>query len=128
MKFRKNSLFVATSTLVLALTACGGNNSSKSSGNNQEAKALTVCLASEPDSLDPALNSAVDGATMLVHLDSGLYRYQKKGDKLELTYDLAEKIEKATAEVIDHEPDGDNWKEVKYSKIYRQTSRGYQME
>ena len=121
MKFRKNSLFVATSTLVLALTACGGNNSSKSSGNNQEAKALTVCLASEPDSLDPALNSAVDGATMLVHLDSGLYRYQKKGDKLELTYDLAEKIEKATAEVIDHEPDGDNWKEVKYSNGTRYT-------
>ena len=31
---------------------------------------LNVCLASEPDSLDPALNSAVDGATMISHLFS----------------------------------------------------------
>ena len=33
---------------------------------------LSVCLASEPDTLDPALNSAVDGATMIAHLFSGL--------------------------------------------------------
>ena len=33
---------------------------------------IAVCLASEPDTLDPALNSAVDGATMLAHLFSGL--------------------------------------------------------
>lgn len=33
---------------------------------------LAVCLASEPDTLDPALNSAVDGATMIAHLFSGL--------------------------------------------------------
>ena len=121
MKFRKNSLLVATSTLVLALTACGGGKSQSSSGAEDKPSSLTVCLASEPDSLDPALNSAVDGATMLVHLDSGLYRYQKKGDKLELTLDLAEEIKKATAEVIDHEPDGDNWKEVKYSNGTRYT-------
>ncbi len=33
---------------------------------------LSVCLSSEPDTLDPALNSAVDGATMIAHLFSGL--------------------------------------------------------
>ncbi|MDD6682127.1 MAG: peptide ABC transporter substrate-binding protein [Clostridiales bacterium] len=33
---------------------------------------LSVCLASEPDTLDPALNSAVDGATMIAHLFAGL--------------------------------------------------------
>ncbi len=33
---------------------------------------ISVCLSSEPDTLDPALNSAVDGATMLAHLFSGL--------------------------------------------------------
>lgn len=33
---------------------------------------IAVCLASEPDTLDPALNSAVDGATMVAHLFSGL--------------------------------------------------------
>ena len=36
---------------------------------------LSVCLASEPDTLDPALNSAVDGATMVSHLFSGLAKW-----------------------------------------------------
>ena len=39
----------------------------------EEAKtSMAVCLASEPDTLDPALNSAVDGATVTSHLFSGL--------------------------------------------------------
>ncbi len=33
---------------------------------------MNVCIASEPDTLDPALNSAVDGATMIAHLFTGL--------------------------------------------------------
>jgi len=33
---------------------------------------INVCIASEPDTLDPALNSAVDGATMIAHLFAGL--------------------------------------------------------
>ena len=111
MKIRKNSWLVLAGTAAMALAACGGPKS----------QSLTVCLASEPQSLDPALNSAVDGATMLVHLDSGLYRYQKKGNALELTLDLAEEISKAQAEVIDHEPDGDGWKEVKYPNGTRYT-------
>ncbi len=39
----------------------------------EEAKTtINVCIASEPDTLDPALNSAVDGATMIAHLFTGL--------------------------------------------------------
>jgi len=41
---------------------------------------LSVCLASEPDTLDPALNSAVDGATMLVHLFAGLAKWEQAAD------------------------------------------------
>ena len=41
---------------------------------------LPVCLASEPDTLDPALNSAVDGATMLVHLFAGLAKWEQAAD------------------------------------------------
>ena len=41
---------------------------------------LAICLASEPDTIDPALNSAVDGATMLVHLFAGLAKWQKNAD------------------------------------------------
>ena len=36
---------------------------------------LSVCLASEPDTIDPALNSAVDGGTMCSHLFSGLAKW-----------------------------------------------------
>ena len=42
---------------------------------NGEGNSISVCLASEPDTLDPALNSAVDGATMIVHLFSGLAKW-----------------------------------------------------
>ena len=40
-------------------------------------QSINVCLASEPDTLDPALNSAVDGATMLAHLFSGLAKWSQ---------------------------------------------------
>ena len=43
----------------------------------EEANSLPVCLASEPDTLDPALNSAVDGATMIAHMFSGLATWAK---------------------------------------------------
>ena len=38
---------------------------------------INVCLASEPDTLDPALNSAVDGATMISHLFAGLAKWSQ---------------------------------------------------
>ena len=54
---------------------------------------ISVSIASEPASLDPALNSAVDGATMLVHLFSGLAKWEQKDDgSLELVPDCAEEL------------------------------------
>ena len=41
---------------------------------------LKVNLASEPDKIDPALNSSVDGACLDVNLFSGLYTYDKDGN------------------------------------------------
>lgn len=40
---------------------------------------LRVCLASEPDFLDPALNSSVDGACLAAASFSGLYTYDANG-------------------------------------------------
>ncbi len=55
--------------------------------------ALNICLASEPDTLDPALNSAVDGATMIAHLFSGLAKWdQDENGKLVIVPDLAEDL------------------------------------
>lgn len=42
-------------------------------------KTLRVNLASEPDSLDPALNSSVDGACLAVASFAGLYTYNEQG-------------------------------------------------
>jgi len=42
-------------------------------------KTLRVNLASEPDFLDPALNSSVDGACLAVNSFAGLYTYDKDG-------------------------------------------------
>ncbi len=49
---------------------------------NGKTDVLNVCLASEPQTLDPALNSAVDGATMLAHMFSGLAKWDlnEKGE------------------------------------------------
>ncbi len=42
---------------------------------NGAGDSIPVCLASEPDTIDPALNSAVDGATMVSHLFAGLAKW-----------------------------------------------------
>ncbi len=56
---------------------------------------LDVCLASEPNFLDPALNSAVDGATMLSHLFAGLAKWsQDETGKLIIVPDLAVSLPK----------------------------------
>lgn len=43
-------------------------------------ESISVCLASEPDSLDPALNATVDGSTLLSHLFSGLAKWSVDGE------------------------------------------------
>ena len=56
-------------------------------------ESLAVCLASEPDSLDPALNSAVDGATMLAHLFAGLAKWEQAEDgTLKIVADCASEL------------------------------------
>ena len=55
--------------------------------------ALDICIGSEPDTLDPALNSAVDGATMIAHLFSGLAKWDQDAEgKLIIAPDCAEAL------------------------------------
>ena len=57
---------------------------------NGKGDSLPVSLASEPQTLDPALNSALDGATMLTHLFSGLAKWAQADDgSLEVVADCA---------------------------------------
>lgn len=41
---------------------------------------IAVCLASEPQTIDPALNSAVDGAIMINHMFEGLIKWVDDGE------------------------------------------------
>jgi len=47
---------------------------------NGDATTLRVCLSSEPDHLDPALNSSVDGACLAANTFGGLYTYDSTGN------------------------------------------------
>ena len=60
---------------------------------NGSGDSISVCIASEPDTIDPALNSAVDGATMLAHLFSGLAKWsQDENGNLTVVADAAEEL------------------------------------
>ena len=78
-------LFLALVMVLLPLTSCG----------KKDDGALSVCLASEPDTLDPALNSAVDGATLICHLFSGLAKWEQDSNgKLVIVPDAAKELVK----------------------------------
>ena len=65
---------------------------------NGATDSINVCLASEPDTLDPALNSAVDGATMVAHLFSGLAKWAQDAEgKLVIVADAAEELVEGVA-------------------------------
>ena len=71
--------------MMFALSACGN----KKADNN----ALSVCLASEPLSIDPALNSSADGSTMLAHLFSGLAKWaEDENGNLIIVADAAKEL------------------------------------
>ena len=54
---------------------------------------LPVCLGPEPDTLDPALNSAADGAITILHLFSGLAKWdQDENGNLVIVPDCAEEL------------------------------------
>lgn len=86
----KKSLILLLCVLlsVTAVFASGAKDTAEAAKTS-----LSVCLASEPDTLDPALNSAVDGATMIAHLFSGLAKWsQDANGNLILVPDCAEEL------------------------------------
>lgn len=101
MKKRVLALLL-TATMVLGLTACGGNDNAAadngqtgtenaaedSTGDSADAadatattgeKILSVQVGPDPETIDPALNSAVDGGNMLLHSFECLLAVDQEG-------------------------------------------------
>lgn len=75
------ALLLSVLMLVGVMAACGEEAPVTSDTPDAvEALDLTVCLASEPQTIDPALNSAVDGGIMLNHFFEGLMKWVDDGE------------------------------------------------
>lgn len=110
MKNTKKFLALAlASVMAVSVAACGSSSSTNDtsaadSSTTTEAAdttasadgySLAVCLASEPMTIDPALNSAVDGAIMTNHMFEGLVKWVDNGSgEAELAPGQAESWEK----------------------------------
>lgn len=107
----------STGTDNAATTTEGGDSSAEStdsaetteSSDNAEAsteaggasKIMNINLASEPDYLDPALNSSVDGGCLAVNSFAGLYTYNASGELIpQLATALPEVSEDGTVYTI----------------------------
>ncbi|MDD7160777.1 MAG: peptide ABC transporter substrate-binding protein [Candidatus Ornithospirochaeta sp.] len=90
----KKSIAILLALAVLASAfAQGSSEAPKAAATTPVAagpSSISVCIASEPDTIDPALNSAVDGATLTAHLFSGLAKWdQDANGKLVIVADAA---------------------------------------
>ena len=83
MKKKIFALLLAMAMIVMSLAACGGGGSNESADGGAETadagKQLVVQVGPNPETLDPALNSAVDGANTILHLFEGLLIVDQDG-------------------------------------------------
>ena len=61
-----------------------------------DAQDLTVCVGPDPETLDPAKNSSVDGAIILTNCYAGLYGYAEEDGNLVIVPECAEEIVEPT--------------------------------
>ena len=91
-KGKVGSLALSGALVFGVLAGCGnGNEGSTNStapqnsetANNESSGAfeISMSIASEPQTIDPALNSAVDGAIMINHMFEGLMRWEDSGSE-----------------------------------------------
>lgn len=75
MKKKILVLLVAMAMIVVPLAGCGGGSGDGGAAEKQ----LVVQVGPNPETLDPALNSAVDGANTILHLYEGLLIVDQEG-------------------------------------------------
>ncbi|MEG0321005.1 MAG: peptide ABC transporter substrate-binding protein [Oscillospiraceae bacterium] len=91
------TLLLSAAMIGAMLTACGPKtpapDADATPGTEGEAFDLSLCIASEPQSIDPALNSAVDGAIMLQHMFEGLMKWADSGTAVNESAGAAKLVE-----------------------------------
>ena len=133
---------VLAATMAISMCACGNgsaNGSSAASGSASSSAAegststdvtpaakdtLNIWMSSEPDHLDPALNSSVDGGCLAVNSFEGLMRYNAEGqlepacaesytvseDGLTYTFTLRDGLKWSNGEALDASDFVYSWK------------------
>ena len=87
---KKTFALISAMILLFTFTSCG-------SQKELATDVLPVCLASEPNNIDPALNSTADGATIISHLFSGLTKWtEDENGKLKIVAECIEEITEGT--------------------------------
>lgn len=74
---KKTLILLLTFGMIFALTACSGRISESVDAETQD---IVICLASEPDTMDPTMNIAADSAIMLLHAFEGLVKWVDDGN------------------------------------------------
>ncbi len=108
MKKKMLSVVLAAALTCSMVVGCGSSSDSakddKSNTSSGDDFNVTVNFASEPMTMDPALNSSVDGAVMANHLFEGLMKWEDNGEEIagtdgtsdgaDITYGQAESYDK----------------------------------
>ncbi|MCL2031265.1 MAG: peptide ABC transporter substrate-binding protein [Oscillospiraceae bacterium] len=119
MKKRFLALTIACLCLITVMAACATDSSGgQSSAGGSDIKGY---FASTPETIDPQMNSSMDGATYLVHLFQGLYRFKWDGTGVEF----------GDAESVDISADGLTWtfklrSDIKWSDGKAVTAHDYE--
>ena len=79
-RFKKVISVMLVATMVLSLAACGKTDDKKDTTKKGPIENMTNCIASEPETIDPSLNSSLDGATYILHLFEGLMKFEPTED------------------------------------------------
>ena len=79
MKKRVISLLLVAA-MTVGLVACGSSGDGKKSSASSDEKILSVQTGPDPETVDPALNSAIDGGEMILHAFEGLLKLDENGD------------------------------------------------
>ncbi|WP_432204382.1 peptide ABC transporter substrate-binding protein [Cetobacterium somerae] len=95
---RLNGKSLAMASLVLLLAACGGKTEEKKEGApavETKKNSISYNLGTDPRTIDPQLNTAVDGSIVASNIFEGLYKEDENG-----------KLVPAAAEDVQVSPDG----------------------